>query len=104
MDAHLTRRTRLRVPSDEDLDDDGPREDLRGLLHPMERVKHRLAARPTGHKVQVQLGHTPKACGINPVEHLVRHQSVHPPGRPEVVKLRVDYVSSGTELVDKLMS
>ena len=101
---YLTRLTRLRVPSDDVLDDGGPREDLRSLVKIMERVQHSPTARPTGHKVQVQLGYVPKGCGSRPGESLVHQQGVHSPGRSEIVVLRVDYVPSGTELVDNLMS
>jgi len=101
MDVHLTRRTCLRAPLNDFLDDDGPREDLCGLAHLMERVQHIPAARPTGHKVKVQLRHAPKGCGINPGEDLVRQEGVHPIGRQEVEILRVDYVTSGTEHVYK---
>jgi len=104
MDVHLTCRTRLRVTSNDVLDHNGPREDLRGLVHLMERVQHRLATRPTGHVVQVQLGHPLKRLGIEPVEDLVRQQGMHPPGREEVIIVRVDNVPDGTELVDQLIS
>jgi len=84
MDVHLTRRMRLRVPSNDVLDHNGPREDLRGLVHLVESIQHGLATRPTGHPVQVQLGHTPKGLGIKPGNDLVRQQGMHPTGRQEV--------------------
>jgi len=80
MDVNLTRSARLRVTSDDVLDHNGPREDLRGLVHLKERVQQRLATRPTGHAVQVQ------------------------PGNEEVVVLRVDDVLDGPELAKQLMS
>jgi len=104
MDVHLTRRTRLRVTSNDVLDHNGPREDLPGLVHLMERVQHRLATRPTGHAVHAQLGHPLKCLGIEPGEDLVRQQGMYSPGREEVVVLRVEDVPDGTELVDQLMS
>jgi len=70
----------------------------------MERVQHRLATRPTAHAVQVQLGHSLQRLGIEPGEDLVRQQGVYPPGREDVVVLRVDDVPDGTELLNQLMS
>jgi len=104
MDVHLTRCTRLRVPSNDVLDHNGPREDLCGLVHLVESIQHCMATRPTGHTVQVQLGHAPKGLGIKPCKDLVRQQGMHPPGRQEVVILRIDDMPNGTELVNQLMS
>jgi len=104
MDVYLTRRTRLRVPPDDVLDRNGPQKDLRGLAYLMERIQHSLAARPTGHLVQVQLAHAPKGCGIKPGKDLVRQQGMHPPGCQEVVILRINSMPSGTEIWDELVS
>jgi len=73
-------------------------------VHLMERVQHRLAPRRTGHAVQIQLGHPLKCLGIEPGEDRIRQQGMYPPGREEVVVLRVVDVSDGTGLVDELMS
>ena len=104
MDVQLTRRTRLRAPSDGVPDDNGPRKDLRGLVHLLKRVQRSLVSRPTGHQVQVQLGHAPKGFGIKPGKGLVRQQGVHPPGRRKVEILRIHNMPSGTERFDELVS
>lgn len=103
MDVRLPRHTRLTIPTDDVPNETGPRGTVRCRVNLVEHVQHLPAARPTGHVMEVQLEHTPNGGGVETGEHMVGNQGARPPGRQEVLLLRVGDMPCCAEVVVELM-